>query len=106
MNRDWLHVATPPKRSPHESIIAKWRNQVVTLLIERTYQRVEIHRALYGKSNPRLEAQVDVTLTHLVQTGAIERPRKGFYSLPCPHSSAMGNPVEKTPLGTLEVDRG
>lgn len=90
MTRDWLCVATirRPSSSPRPAL--RWRNRIVTLLIERpVMRRVEIHRALRGDwTEPTIEAQIDSDLTEMVRRGDIARPRRGYYSLPCPKSSA------------------
>lgn len=67
------------RRAKH---IDRWRNPIVTLLIERPEMtRRAIHRALYGRANPKNESDVDKALTNMVRAGDLYRPRKGVYCI-------------------------
>lgn len=48
----------------------KWRNQIVTLLIDRPMTRREIHRALMPLYSTTEEAQIDTSLADMVYAGA------------------------------------
>lgn len=59
----------------------KWRNQIVTLLIDRPMTRREIHRALMPLYSTTEEAQIDTSLADMVYAGDLRRPFRGTYEL-------------------------
>lgn len=61
----------------------RWRNAIVTLLIERgTLTRPELHAALIAEPNLKDRAALDRELSDLVRTGELRRPFRGQYQLP------------------------
>lgn len=81
MTRDWLDVTTRPRREPGQLAAQKYRNRIVTLLIEQPrMQRGEIQRAIRGpRYDSKIEAELDSALTFLVRKGELHRPYRGTY---------------------------
>jgi hypothetical protein len=65
--------------------VRRWRNRIVTALIEFhpviEVPRRALHHRLMPTYSARDEAQIDETLCALVRSGAIAKPRWGWYKL-------------------------
>lgn len=60
----------------------KWRIAIITLLIDGSKTRREIHSDLMRVYDPKDEARIDEALGDLVRDGSVLRPHHGHYMLP------------------------